>query len=347
MLDIRFDLAPVQDENLAFYRKHLPRILALSAFAIVVVSLYRTIGWDVSQVYLAILGLAFWIFLIKRRSIGRAIAKNNPNHIAYAAEISKRQAGPAHHSLLHAIGELRGMIAAATFLIGIILFGWGLIDPLSLGQNFNTLYLLTIWGATLLPIGSIITYYGNRSGVPVVLVLVAVVLIFSFFNDNHQIRRLEKDSTEFTDTRPSFQDTLEKWSDENCEKSNNQENRECERFIVVAAAGGGIRAGYWTGTVLSKLHDLALPKKQFNNNLFAISGVSGDSVGATIYRAATTAYKDNPVAVTGSVKSILTKDYLGPISAGLLYPDFIQTIWPFSHFQDRANVFERGLEQGY
>src|SRR6516164_1244672 len=56
-------------------------------------------------------------------------------------------------------------------------------------------------------------------------------------------------------------------------------------MVIVATAGGGIRAAYWTASVLEKM------KRDLGPNglrpyLFAISGVSGGSVGATAFDAA-------------------------------------------------------------
>ena len=59
-------------------------------------------------------------------------------------------------------------------------------------------------------------------------------------------------------------------------------------MLVIATAGGGIRAAFWTATVLEQL-EADLQKKNdapLQNLIFAISGVSGGSVGAMNYVAA-------------------------------------------------------------
>lgn len=52
------------------------------------------------------------------------------------------------------------------------------------------------------------------------------------------------------------------------------------KLVLVAAAGGGIRASYWTSLVLARLLDLA---PEFRKSLFASSGVSGGSLGLGVF----------------------------------------------------------------
>jgi hypothetical protein len=64
-----------------------------------------------------------------------------------------------------------------------------------------------------------------------------------------------------------------------------QENRGPDgraTMLLIATAGGRIRAAYWTSAVLSKLDQIA----GFRKHLFAISSVSGGSLGAGLFRAA-------------------------------------------------------------
>ena len=52
--------------------------------------------------------------------------------------------------------------------------------------------------------------------------------------------------------------------------------------VIVAAEGGGIRAAYWTASILARFQD---SEPAFSRRLFAISGVSGGSLGATVFAA--------------------------------------------------------------
>ena len=57
-------------------------------------------------------------------------------------------------------------------------------------------------------------------------------------------------------------------------------------MLVVATAGGGIRAAYWTATIFERLEADFKDQGGVRPYLFAISGVSGGSVGATAFDAA-------------------------------------------------------------
>lgn len=338
LLQIHYKDAPVSDDLLSFYRNHLPRVLGVLAFVAVAVNLYR-VEHSGSALIVAVEGIIFWILVWKRRAIGRKIARQDVHHWAYAYECGDLKHTLVYESLSVALGNILGRFALFTIVLGFILFSWGMTNPISLGNSLDTLLLLMLWSATVLPLGSIITYWGNRRGYPVMLIGIIAVLLFSYFNDNHRIRLLDKTGGGQAITeRPTIFRAIDRWRSENCSVDG------CKRFILVATAGGGIRAAYWTGIVLGRLHDKA-PQGHFNRQLFALSGVSGGSVGATVYRAIS-AIDDNE-AVTDNIKAVLGRDYLGPVSAGLLYPDAVQRLLPVAMLQDRAKVFEQSLEQGF
>ena len=116
--------------------------------------------------------------------------------------------------------------------------------------------------------------------------------------------------------------------------------------VVVATAGGGIRAAYWTVTVLGRLNQIG----GFDRHLFAISGVSGGSVGAAVYRAvladlergqrpSCANVKDVNHAIEPCAQKVLEGDLLVPIIAGTLYPDLIQRFWPFGEWSHGLRAY--------
>ena len=109
-------------------------------------------------------------------------------------------------------------------------------------------------------------------------------------------------------------------------------------LVLVAAPGGGIRAAYWTAAVLDSLigartDDCAL------RQLFAISGVSGGSVGAATWLVARSAERSGATAV----ESLAGDSPLAATAAGLLLRDTYQ---PFlgiaTAWSDRAALLEDG-----
>lgn len=122
--------------------------------------------------------------------------------------------------------------------------------------------------------------------------------------------------------------------------------------FFVAAQGGGIRAAYWTSTLLAGLEERY---PGFTNHVYAISGVSGGSVGGTIF---TSMYRDLPARadeacaplVPGGIHGLracsaylFQWDLLGPPLSGFLLNDL-----PFGwHRVRRGDDLEQGLEYAW
>jgi hypothetical protein len=110
-------------------------------------------------------------------------------------------------------------------------------------------------------------------------------------------------------------------------------------MLVVATAGGGIRAAYWTATVLERLHnDLQQKGQAVDKLLFAISGVSGGSVGAMDYIAA--------LHAGGKPTAYLQSDFLAPAIASLVFADGPSNFLPDFGQVDRGTALEQSFENG-
>lgn len=339
LLDIRFPDPPVDYAALAWWREYLPRLLGALAFAGLAWNLYRAGGWNGQVLMVIVSGVIYYLLVQFRRPLLRRYAKwRMPDHperhwawspdLAQAIEPQQR--------------DFRALITRpwvlGLLLLGLFMLAWGLTNPLGMGLFFDTLVLLFVWGATFLPLGSLITYIGNRYGVPLFLLLIVLALFSSLSNDNHSIRPLT--AGQASAQRPSFSAAVEQWA-----RDNHCGAKSCPPFVVVATAGGGIRAAYWTATLLGHLQDHPAIDR-FDQRLFAISGVSGGSLGATVYRAVLETDTAKGKVMTTS-QAVLAQDFLTPLSAGLLYPDLLQRFIPVAVFEDRASVFEQGLEHAF
>lgn len=121
--------------------------------------------------------------------------------------------------------------------------------------------------------------------------------------------------------------------------------------LYVAAAGGGIRAAYWTARVLEELS--VQLGRNFDCALFAMSGVSGGSLGVSAFAAVhqtlfATPVKDTPPAGGSSSQYLashkLGQDFFSPAVAGLLFYDAVQRVFPIPvGALDRS----RGLENAF
>ena len=122
--------------------------------------------------------------------------------------------------------------------------------------------------------------------------------------------------------------------------------------VVIATAGGGIRAAAWTTEVL-----IALNKQipGFDHHVFAISGVSGGGVGAATYVAtlggqaalpisqSLTAYPDS---IAAHLRNVVTEDLVSPAVASTLFRGGIHNFIPFPiRAIDRNRWLEDAWEQ--
>lgn len=128
-------------------------------------------------------------------------------------------------------------------------------------------------------------------------------------------------------------------------------HREAPVVRIVAAQGGGLYAAYHTAYYLAARADA---DPGFARSLFAVSGVSGGSVGAGVFwairrsglcdapGAAPTCHRD-------AVKAILRYDFLSPVLATFLFRDAFDTVIPISSLAklpiDRASVLEAAFAE--
>lgn len=135
---------------------------------------------------------------------------------------------------------------------------------------------------------------------------------------------------------------------------------------MVASAGGASRAGYWSGSVLARMDDEARHQgRRFGENVFAISSISGGSLGAAAFVADMAQFADTergcplsqPPALPAPAEAwecrflrvtrFLEGDFLAPVIARMLFPDLFSRFSPLplpevlSREADRSLGLER------
>jgi hypothetical protein len=194
---------------------------------------------------------------------------------------------------------------------------------------------------------------------PIFAALIIALIGFGIINDNHPVRQIGSLPAPVP-LEPSLHAYINDWlaaSGDRCPEAAGRP----QPMILVAAEGGGIRAAYWTASVLSALQDRY---PCFASGVAGLSGVSGGSVGSSVF-AAQVAHRIglSPEAeppscqdFDGSVKntwlacsrSVLGRDFLSPALAYLLFPDLIQRFLPFPvGFFDRGTALEQSWERAW
>ena len=210
--------------------------------------------------------------------------------------------------------------------------------------------------------------------IPLLLIYAAIIAYFDL-NDDHFVRETKFPTSQ--SKRLSGDEAFLSWLDRHISASargltvSGASAGEPFPVFIVAAQGGGIYAAYNAAVFLSRMEDLC---PDFHNHVFAISSVSGGSIGAATFAATLDAIKKTvPIAASLSdpcpsitrflasahpsdklnsigphekfSNQILSNDLLSPLIAATLFPDFMQWFVPHPFgILDRARALEYALE---
>jgi hypothetical protein len=266
------------------------------------------------------LAIVFYVFLILRRRwwVGEA-KQEKVEHVSDLGRTTRI--------------VVRLMLAASLLLF--IVFA---IAPVAVAQGLGMGTILFFAATSWIGLGSLLVYFGGRWQFPLITLLILLALVFSFLNDNHIIRTSPPQEVTRADVIQSFKT----WY---ALAEKNDGAGALHPLFIVATEGGGIRAAYWTGIVLGAIQDA---NPNFAPHLFAISGVSGGSLGGAVFDALLA--EPNPAAFKFQDKAhaILSQDFLSPTLAAMLYPDMVQRFLPFPIPSfDRGRALEMGWEKGW
>lgn len=165
-------------------------------------------------------------------------------------------------------------------------------DPLAISVTVHRSLMLPFLLGPLVPVLTQLTHWSVRLRASLLIGLVAALgLVSALAGESHKVRTVPMAAG--SPPRQDLTAAVEHWKRANgCE----QRVDECPAPVIVAAAGGASRAAFLVGGLIGKLIDeRSLPMAAggemrpllpFENQLFAISGVSGGSLGAVVAYAA-------------------------------------------------------------
>lgn len=243
------------------------------------------------------------------------------------------------------------------------------IDFTAVARAVGTIFIVNLFLIFAIFFVSTLTRAYDKYGIPLVSMVLISAVVWSYFNwnDNHRIRILNLErKTEAQAASPSAGNLLpltgafNAWL-ENRPKELREKfwlNKRPYPVYVVAAQGGGLYSANLAALTLARLYDRC---PRLRHHVFAVSGVSGGSVGAGLISAlleASNAGDDmrcdfelggaEAGPLEASVKTILAKDYLAPLMASALFPDMMQRLIPYPvGIFDRARAFEASLERSF
>lgn len=338
-------------------KEHLPRALGAAALllpsaALLKASLSYSPWLSAGSRALVVLSACFaavavlFVYVTMRRRVWLSIdERDRPSNLRSLAELERRAWVPL---ALTAVGGFVLMISIAYCAV------W-------LGPLMGTAAVAFFAAIGLLPVGTLIVYLGNRRDLPVVTMVLLWAGCCTYLVDNHMVR-LSAEATSHDAAAPDAPSGppnadlgayLESWLEARAPAAG-----DTVPLFIVAAEGGGIRAAYWTALVLGELEDRS--GGAFSRYLFAISGVSGGSLGAAVF--ASLVANENAglgpldcasssAAGTGTMRGraqrVLERDFLAPTVAVMLFPDMLQQFIPIGFLNDRAVALETSWENAW
>ena len=256
-------------------------------------------------------------------------------------------------------GTLWAVLAFAAFALVLLALFW--TQPVKTGLYLGSGAILCLAAATWVSFGSVVVLAAGRLRLPLIGLLLVWAMLCSRCNDNHAIRTVATDTPPSTATsnKTPIKDAFIIWHDA-VQKAYPMAGPAPRPVFIVATEGGGIRAAYWTAVVLSALQDQSLdhrkawldahpgqpPPPDFASHVFAISGVSGGSLGAVVFDALLA--EDVAYPMENKAHDVLRQDFLSPTLAAMFFPDLLQRFLPGRFASaDRAAALEKAWEYGW
>lgn len=177
--------------------------------------------------------------------------------------------------------------------------------------------------------------FGIQTGIPLLPLLLVGAMVLSIFrvNDNHAVRLVSTPPTVIPAEQPGgklpkIKQAFDRWlnSEGRVESIRSRPAKDKKWPIyVVSAQGGGVFAAYHASKALALL---TKEVPEFTLHLFAISGVSGGSVGSALYINALNSTGDNS-SIVQRIDQVFDRDHLSPVLAAMLFPDATQRFYPW------------------
>ena len=262
------------------------------------------------------------------------------------------------------------------------------LSPLDTDPVLSRAPMLPVFVGAWLPVLTFFVYFAHRFHLPLLagFLLVLTLLANAIPGLNLHEMRVLTQGAPAESRQPSLDEAVGIWRKANGCVEKPDANFPCTvRPIIVAAEGGASRAAFFTASLLAHLEDLsdpALPGNPqgahlFSGQLFAVSTVSGSSLGAAVFAAlredgwprprperaenalwfrsgkahGLDRVPTEPLPGTSTrkdvVQQILAGDFLSPAVAALSLDIWLPFHTLFNHEGDRTYFLEKAWEQRY
>ncbi len=315
-----------------------PRVLAFLPFAAAGLALLISFKWNAPVgLALLVIGVIFLVFLIFREPMTKRL-------------VGDTETAP----WVQGTWVIAGLAMALGAMVVAILW------PAAIGVAIGGPAIVLFGLGFIIPIITIACQLGASLRIPVTGALLLWAVLLGVFFDNHGVgRRALIAETGGQIDRPTLEGSFNQWAAQPQPAGSNGK----KTMVLIAVQGGASRAGYWTAVALAELQTAAAKvigkdgkRIDFGAHVFAISSVSGGSVGAVGYAAMLkTATPDvrtpttdaNAAVFTDNLLGFAGRDALGPALTGMLYSDLLYRFLPLPLLPDRAETLERAWEEAW
>lgn len=256
---------------------------------------------------------------------------------------------------LNGLGKIIFQVSLAILVGAIIAFA---ILSVNFMQFAGAISIITFAFGCWIILAYSIDYRDKKSGVPLKVFLLGLVLLFSRFNNDHPLRVMDnRDSFLPIDNVAShFKKWIEtkngKYTSDTVLQINGKNYTPHNPYPVffVCAEGGACRSGYWTSLVLSHLQD---SMKNFREHVYCYSSVSGGTLGVCFFEAMNNflledSVKHNKSAYMYFTNKFFSEDFLAPLTGRMVFPEVFHIFFPHTFTcLDRAVALENSWEQSW
>ncbi len=304
-----------------------PRVLGALPFVATAWALWTNPATNTGFVLALIgIGLIFFVFVIKRQDIQTRLRRR-----------AGARATTRHFDLIQRYWVIFSLVTAAVAMVVATLW------PARFGALIGAPAVVFLGLGFIIPVIVLAIQIGSSLRIPVAGTLLVLAAIFGLWVDNHAVgRRAFGVATTAPTDRLSLTQAYEQWR---AAQPGGADAR--KTMILIAVQGGASRAGYWTAVALSSLREAAKAKGvDIDSHIFALSSVSGGSVGAVGYAAMLKSAPDAPDFKLRLMR-FAGENVLGGVVTGMLFPDLVQRFLPVTFLPDRAETLERSWEDAW
>lgn len=226
-------------------------------------------------------------------------------------------------------------------------------------QWIGPIGIILLWGATACAGLFVLTFLGHMTRIPLLSIIIVAGLMFAGFNinNNHDLRLT---SVPAASSRPDAAAArgqtlnLVSWMASRADR----DLYDHYPVFLVATQGGGVRAAYFTANALAALQERC---PAFAQHTIAISGVSGGSLGASVFAALVADHAKNRAEqgcnlagvkrqgpMVSRARQVLSADLLSPLLGATLFTDSLQRTIPVPiPAFDRSLALEYAVEESW